>query len=72
MTSEFLRDRAAHHRRNTSHGANKIFDHSVGVGVIHIEPIEFTVRRQINARLALKIKNNPRSVDDRLLTGQSR
>jgi hypothetical protein len=40
--------------------------------VIHIEPIEFTVRRQINARLALEIKNNPRSVDDRLLTGQSR
>src|SRR2546427_13017 len=58
-----------------SHAAKpvgEILDHAVGIGMIHIETIQFTVGGQVNARLALEIENDARGVEQRLLAGQGR
>ena len=51
---------------------DEILDHSIGVGMIHIESIEFTVRRQIDARLPLERKHSARGVEQCLFAWQRR
>ena len=49
---------------------DEVLDHAVGVGMIDIEAIQLAIRRQFDACLALRVKNDARGVDHGLLTGQ--
>jgi hypothetical protein len=49
---------------------HEVIDHPVGVGMIHIEAIQFAIGGQVNARLTLEVKHNARRVDQRLLARQ--
>ncbi len=66
MARKFLGDGATNHGRNAGHGADEILDHAVGVGVIDIETRQLAIGRQIDAGLALDIKNHPGGIDDAL------
>ena len=51
---------------------DEILDHSVGVGMIHIETIEFAVGGKVDAGLPLEVEHYPRRVEQRLLARQGR
>ena len=61
---------AAHHAADAGHRSQKIVDHPVRVRMIHVEAIEFAIRRQIDSRPPLNIDYYPRCIHSCLLTWQ--
>ena len=56
--------------RTPGHRPHEIFDHAVGLGMIDVEPIELAVADEIDPGLLLRLNNDARRVDQRLLGGQ--
>ena len=72
LAGEALVIAAAHLGADAGHGADEVFDHAVGIGMIDVEAIEFAVGGQIDARLALRVEDDARGIEARLLAGQRR
>src|SRR5439155_15677386 len=60
----------AHVGTNSAQSQHEIINHPVGIGMVDVEAIEFTVCRQVNASLSLKIEYDARGVKQRLLARQ--
>ncbi len=54
----------------SSHGADEVLDHAVGVGVIDVEAVELTIRGEVDSSLSLSIEDDPGGIDYGLLGGQ--
>ena len=69
LSSEFLAFAAAEFRAGAAHRPHEVFNHPVGIGVIGVEAVEFSIGGQVDARLALRVENHAGGVDDSLLGG---
>ena len=62
----------AHLRPNAIQRTDKIVNHPVGIGVIDIKAVKFTIRRHINTVLPLNINDNACRIDECLLSRHRR
>ena len=53
-----------------AHGPHEVLDHPVGVGVVGVKPVEFSIGREVDSGLALGVEDHACSVDDGLLGGE--
>ena len=70
LAGEALVIAAPHLGAYAGHGADEVLDHAVGIGMIDVEAVEFAVGGQVDARLALRVEDDARGVEARLLAGQ--
>ena len=61
---------AAYLRAYPAHRADEVIDHAVGIGMVHVETVEFAIGGQIDACLALNAEDDARRVETRLFAGQ--
>ena len=61
---------AAHLRADARHRPDEILDHAVGIGMVHVEAVEFAIGGQVDAGLALNVEDHARGIETRLLAGQ--
>ena len=61
---------AAHLGPHARHRTDEVLDHAVGIGMIHVEAVEFAIGGQVDAGLPLDVEDDARGVQTRLLAGQ--
>ena len=59
-----------HARAHAGHRLYEILDHPVGLGMVHVEAVELAVADEIDAGLLLRVDDDARRVDHRLLGRQ--
>ena len=59
-------------RTHTRHRFHEILDHPVGFGMVDVEPVQLSVRHQVDPRQFLGVEHDRRRVPQRLLAGERR
>jgi hypothetical protein len=54
---------------NAFESVHEIINHAIGIWMIDIEPVQFSIGRQIDPSFSLDIKNYAGSVQQRLFAG---
>jgi hypothetical protein len=57
---------------DAGHWAHEVIDHSVGIGMIDVEAVEFAIGRQVDRGLALDVEYDARGIETRLFARQRR
>ena len=55
---------------HTRHWADEVLDHPVGIGMVHVEPVQLAIGGQVDASPTLNVEDHARGIQTRLLAGQ--